>query len=233
MSDQALVLRVAARHQMRVIRAAWEGKLVGKDWRLQWSRDEWHLEELPQKGKKKLRVGTLGNVGNRYSSHGGMDAFIPQNILRAAQVTPSDSYDHVKEKLLKASEEAASETVAKRNQAGDSQWDFLTKGIQWYERLVYFTEIMPEGMEPFNAEGKDFVVKVEWTRFSAYDPDADMQATQPHYTMYESSSPAAARKLYQILREDPKALHSTSWRDFDGWLKSNKISYKVHFSQWT
>lgn len=37
------------------------GKLVGNGWRLTWNDSEYELEELPAKGKKKLRVSTLRN----------------------------------------------------------------------------------------------------------------------------------------------------------------------------
>ena len=230
MDDVSIALRVAARHQ-RTLLAAWEGKIVGKDFRLQWGRDQWQIEELPQKGKKKLRVATMDGGGTRYSGRSGkarMDAYIPQNILRKAGVSPSDSYDHVKAKIQGAMDAAADEAIAADP---EGKWDFL-KHTKWYEKQVYFTEVMPEGMEPFDAEGKDFTVHVEWTSFKAYSPNSDFQQADPHYTLYEASAPTAARKMYQLLKEDPNALKSIDWNKFDDWMKSNKIGYKIHFSQW-
>lgn len=227
----AIALRVAARYQRTLLAAQWEGKIVGKDFRLQWSRDQWQLEELPQKGKKKLRVDTMDGGGSRYSGRSGkarMDAYIPQNILRKAGVGSSDSFEHVKSKIQSAMDAAADEVIASDP---EGKWDFL-KHTKWNERQVYFTEIMPEGMEPFTAEGKDFTVKVEWTSFKAYSPNSDFQQADPHYTLYEASAPTAARKMYQLLKEDPNALKSIGWDKFDDWMKSNKIGYKIHFSQW-
>lgn len=229
MDDVALALRVAARHQRTLLAANWEGKIVGKDFRLQWRRDEWQLEELPQKGKKKLRVDTMDGGGIRYSgTSANMDAYIPQNILRKAGVSSSDSFDHVKSKIQDAMNAAADEAIAK-NPGG--KWEFL-KHTKWNEKQVYFTEIMPEGMEPFDAEGEDFSVKVEWTNFKSYSPSSDFQQADPHYTLYESSSPGAARKLYQMLKENPNALKHVPWAKFSEWLNQNKIGYKTHFSQW-
>lgn len=228
MDDREIALRVAARHQRTILARGWEGKIVGRDFRLQWNDDQWFLEELPQKGKKKLRVATHDNLGSRYHYPANLSVYIAANIMHHAGVSPSDSYDHVKNKIGTALQAAAEATIAK---AGDKDWSFL-RTSSWNERLVYFTEIMPEGMESFNAEGQDFVVKVEWTSFSAYSPESDFQQADPHYTLYEASSPGAARKFYQILKENPNAIRHIPWDKFSEWLNHNKIGYKTHFSQW-
>jgi hypothetical protein len=186
------------------------------------------LEELPQKGKKKLRIDTMDGGGIRYGSvQTNMSAYIPENILRKAGVTSSDSFDHVKHKI-QAGMDAAAEEVIEKN---PGKWEFL-RHTKWNEKEVYFTEVMPEGMEPFDAEGQDFSVHVEWTSFKAYSPDSDFQQSDPHYTLYESSSPGAARKLYQLLKENPAAIKHIPWGKFSEWLNQNKIGYKTHFSQW-
>lgn len=231
MDDLAMALRVAARHQRTLLGFNWEGKIVGKDFRLQWGRDSWQLEELPQKGKKKLRVDTMDGGGLRYSGRSGkarMDAYIPQNILRKAGVGTSDSFDHVKSKIQAAVDAAADEVIASDP---EGKWDFL-KHTKWNERQVNYLQVMPEGMEPLTVEGSDFSVKVEWTSFKAYDPGADFQGGDPHYTLYESSSPGAARKFYQMAKENPDLIKYVPWGKFSDWLNQNKIGYKTHFSQW-
>jgi hypothetical protein len=228
--DHEIALRVAARYQRTVLATQWEGKLVGKDFRVQWARDYWLLEELPQKGKKKLRVDTMDGGGSRWSGSGSVNvsAYLYQNILRVAKPTPSDSFDHVKQKIQSAMDAAADEVIA-ANPGG--KWDFL-KHTKWDEKLVYFTEVMPEGMEPFTVEGNDFSVQVEWTSFKAYSPDSDFQQADPSYSVYNESSPSAARKLYQLLKENPSAIKHIPWDKFSDWLNQNKIGYKTHFSQW-
>jgi hypothetical protein len=211
----------------------WDGKIAGKDFRLQWSRNTWLLEELPQKGKKKLRVATFNNPGGQYGGrYRGMDAFIAENVLRHARVSPSDSYSEVKTKIGDAMAAASKEVVAKAQAEGDRTWDFLLRSYDWSENSHYFTEVMPEGMEPFNADGKDFVVATSWTKFSAYDPASDFQQSDPHYSVYESSAPASGRKLYQILHKDPQALQDVSWSGFGTWLKDHKIPYEIRHSVW-
>ncbi len=227
--DRLLALRVAARHQRTVLAVHWEGKLVGKDFRLQWTRDFWQLVELPQKGKKKLRVDTMDGGGVRYSSTvNNMDAYLWQNIMRKAGVSSSDSFDHVKAKIQAAMDAAAEEIIAKNT---DRDWEFL-RHTKWHENLVYFTEVMPEGMEAINVEGSDFTVKSEWTDFSAFSPGSDLQNHDPSYTNIKASSPGAGRKFYQIMKENPQAIKHISFNKFTDWLTQNKIGYKMHFSQW-
>ncbi len=223
-----LALRVAARFQRKI--AAWEGKLVGKEWRLTWSMRSWKLEELPAKGKRKLRVCTMQN----HTDLGWLpstSAFIPENILHEGHVSTGDTFEAVKEKIQVAMGKAGQENVLKLKKPLDHGDEWLTNP-RWNEDLVYFLEVMPEGVEPFTVEGKDYTVSVEWGKFEAYDPKADLQNHDPSYTKYESSSPQAARKMYQTLRANPDSLKSVDWNKFDEWMKANKIGYKIHFSQW-
>jgi hypothetical protein len=227
--DRAIALRVAAQYQKTVLGAHWEGKIVGKDFRLQWSRDQYLLEELPQKGKKKLRVATMNGGGNIYSgTSANMSAYIPQNILRQAHVSSSDTYDHVKQKLQAAMDAAAEEVISKNS---ERDWAFL-RHTKWNEHEVNYLQVMPEGMEAIVVEGADFSVKAEWTSFKSYSPNSDFQQADPHYTLYEASSPGAARKFYQMARENPGLIKHIGWNKFSDWLNQNKIGYKTHFSQW-
>jgi hypothetical protein len=234
MDDLSIAVRVAARHQRTLLAGrGWEGKIIGNGWRLQWSDAQWKLEELPAKGKRKLRVAEMQNP---YAiAH--VSPLIPANILRAAKLSNGDSFDHVKQKIhdgmMSELDDALSGTAFQDHDREYVQKnDSWLRRTQWYEKQVYFTEIMPEGMEPFDAEGADFSIHVEWTSFKAYSPDSDFQQSDPHYTLYEASSPAAARKLYQTLKEDPNAIKHVPWAKFSDWLNSNKIGYKTHFSQW-
>lgn len=229
LKNASLAARIAARYQRDVLAARWDGKIVGKDFRLQWTRDTFQLDELPQKGKRKLRVATHDNVGNRYSgrSH-DVSPYIPENLLRKAGITSSDSFDHVKAKLGAAFDAAAEEVIA-RDPAG--KWDFL-RHSSWTEQQVYFLEVEPEGVDPFTAEGSDFTVSVKWTEWSAYSPNSDLQNHDPSYTQYKSTAPQSARKMYMMLKENPAALKGISWGKFPEWLKANKINYGTHFSQW-
>lgn len=220
--------RVARRYHQA---SSWDGKFVGKNARLQWSRHSWLLEELPIKGKKKLKKATLQNP----SSHGYFDWWIPGNILMLAKLGPNDDYADIKKKVREAYDEAYERT---KNGTNQREKDHLAKSewvteLQWYESEVFYLNVIPEGTEPFTAEGKDFSLKVRWDKFESYSPNSDFQQADPHYTKYESSSPTAARKLFNLLKANPKALDGVAWTSFGDWLKKNKVQYDIHHSQWS
>lgn len=223
MDDVAIALRVAARFLRR---ASWEGKLVGKDYRLTWNYHTWTLEELPQKGKKQLGKATL-QTGLGFHGYDS-SPFIHENILQDAHVSPNDSYDAVKRKLQDAVQ-AAGKKVQEENPNQNLDW--LSK-LSWHEDKVHYLKVMPEGMDPIKVEGTDFVLESTWTSFKVFSPSSDFQQADPHYTKYESSAPASARKLYLMAKEDPNLLKHVSWDKLTDWFKANKIGYQVHFSQW-
>lgn len=221
-----LVRRVTARFKS----AGWDDKFVGKNVRLQWSRGEWFLEELPQKGKKKLRSATLQNP----SAFGYFDMWIPGNILMFAKLSPSDDFDAIKKKIMEAYTEAYDRTKNGRNDKEKallekSDW---VKEVRWYESDVFYLNVVPEGVEPFTVEGKDFDVKVEWTTFKSYSPNSDFNQADPHYTQYKAKSPTSARKFYLMMKQDPKQLKGLSWHEFGAWLNKNKINYDTLHSSW-
>jgi len=224
----ALSLRVAARFGR--IAFGQEGKFLGRDCRLTWSRHGWTLEELPVKGKKKCKVAELQNPGTR--GWANFDAYIDGNILRDAKLSASDSYETIKQKMLDAYELAAELTINKMtpDEAKHALW---LRDLKWYENEVHYLKITPENTEPFEAEGKDYTIKVTWTKFSVYSPDSDFQQSDPYYTQYAESSAQGARKLYQTLKADPNALKSVPWSKLGDWFIKNKIPYKTNFSQWT
>jgi hypothetical protein len=214
-------------------RENWEGKFLGQNARLRWDRHTWLLEELPQKGKKNLKVAQFDNLS--YRGWYGFDAYIAGNILRRAGLGSSDDFDKIKEKMLGAFHEAAEITIEnlppEQIEESPNRWAWL-KEMKWSESTTHYLKIEPEDTEPFTAKGKDFTIEVSWTKFSTYSPDSDFQLSDPHYTQYESSSPTAARKLYQILRADPTILKNTPWDKLDEFFKKNRIGYETHFSVW-
>jgi hypothetical protein len=225
--NHTAALRIAARFQKEALSD--EGKFLGRDCRLRWDRNVWILEELPVKGKKKCKVASFEN----YSSRGwhGYDAYIPGNILREAKLSASDPYETIKNKLLDAFDQAAEATIAKTEpeHVKHSLW---LREMKWREHEEHYLKITPEDTDPIEIKGKDFTVKSKWTTFSVYDPNADMQSMDPHYTMYEASSPTAARKLYQMAKANPDLLKTVSWSTLGDWLQKNKINYESHSSQW-
>lgn len=228
--EPSLPERVASRYVMQRLATKWDGKFVGKDCRLQWSDAQWLLEELPQKGKKKLRVAKMQNPFYIIVGHAsGVINLNPPNVLREVKLGASDDYDAVKKKIEKAMVEAAK---ADFDTQKAPEWVTNPDQTKWYENQVYFLEIVPENVEPFKVEGKDFVLHVSWTDFKAYSPGSDLQDMDPHYTVIKQKSPGAARKLYNTLKTEPTVLKSLSWDKFKDWLDTKKIGYDMNFSVW-
>jgi len=227
-TGEVLALRVAARFQRQAgSLSKWDGKLVGKDCRLQWSDHMFYLEELPQKGKKKLRVAELQTLHEILR----VSFTMPSNVLRDAKLGRSDSYDAIKKKLLKA-------VLEGRDEAGDQipEWAHKQKAA-WYESQVYFLEVTPENVAPYKAKGKDFTVHVSWTDFSAYGEPTEAEIAHsmmgdPSGSSLKSKSKGAARKFYKTLQAEPNALKGVSWQDFTKWLDTKKIGYDWRHSVW-
>lgn len=239
-NTKVVATKVAYRFIHKTAADRYDGKIVSKDARLRWSDAIWMLEELPQKGKKKLRVAQMQNpVGIFLGRLSGVVNLLPQNVLRSAGISKSDSYESMKKKIEEAMLKAAESDVS----AGTlPNWVAESKGnIKWYESQVYFLEVVPEDVDPFRAKGKDFEVYCEWGEFSASrmkskaeaeESDAYAQSGDPHYSNINSKSKGAARKLYQTLKADPNALKSVTWNDFPKWLDTKKIGYTWSHSLW-
>jgi hypothetical protein len=209
----------------------WDGKLVGSNWRLQWSRAAWSLEELPTKGgPRKVRHAELQNP--LYPSLSGTregDNFLPENILRDAGINKNDTYDQVKSKITSAMNKA----MERAHENPKLSW---VKIYPWGESSRGAVMVTPEGADKIEAEGKDFTLTSEFDKFSAYSPGSTMSYApdgDPHYTQIHQKSAGAARKLYGILKKDPKVLANVSWKDLDDWLKKAGVAYDYAFSQWS
>jgi hypothetical protein len=206
-----------------------EGVFVGDGWRLTWDPYEFRLEELPAKGKRKLRVSELRNP--YFSTK--FDAWMPINLIRHyGKISAMDSFDTIKDKILGAmtSEKVLADVRAHATPGYDPMRDL--SGVKWYDDLVNYLSVVPENVEPITVYGKNFSVKAEWLEFKSYSPNSDFEQSDPHYTIIKSSSATAARKFYQMLTASPDALKGISWDDFDDWLKANKINYKYEHSVW-
>ena len=225
--DKLLVARVTD----RFAQGRWDGKLIGKNARLQWDRNLFSLEELPQKGKKKLRKATLQNP----SSHGDLDWFIPGNILNLAKISTSDDFDAIKKKIETSYKEAGQKSAESKYDRQRDAWEKnqkWVKQLKWYEEQVFYLEVVPEGVEPFTVEGKDFQMKVQWGNFEAYSPSSNFESHDPSYSVYEATSAGAGRKCYKTLKADPDQLKSVAWNSLTDWFKKNGIGYDIHHSVW-
>lgn len=213
-------------------------KFVGKDARLTYDDYLFRLEELPQKGKKKLRVARMNHDANRLS--GWQQSFsnhmIVDNVIRLAKLSSSDGYDIIKKKIF----DAIMDSIEKAKQ-DPSYAQFMQKHkhdplnpdyYKWYEDLVYFTQVTPEGSEPIKVKGRDFNFTSYYDKFEVYSPQSDFNQLDPFYTGREAKSKEAARRLYNILRSNPNILSNLYYKDLDGWFKQNRIATRYLQSVW-
>jgi hypothetical protein len=196
---------------------------VCKDMRVKWD-DHYgiQMEELPAKGKKRLRI--LGFGIQRVVSEADPYFNIP-NVIDDMKLSSSQTYDKAKKAIENFCKEHFDD-IEKRTGKDMSGWIIL------HEDTVHYLKVEPVGVKKQLIDGKDFTVSSEWSKFSSYSPDSDFQSSDPSYIQYESSSAAAARKLYKILNANPDALKNVTWNDFGKWMDRNKIKYDTNFSVW-
>lgn len=194
--------------------------------------------EIPQKPLKRRKVRVMSLFMTQPRGLPGFNAFLPVNLLSSkpygARLGKSDTYDQAVKKLRTAlgkAEDAVVETWKANPPTQAKKPDPWFPSIQ--EDEVNYLLIEPSDTKPQTIKGKDFTVRSTWINFEAYSPQSDFQQSDPHYIKYEAKSPAAARKLYKILKANPDALKQVPWSRFDDWLNKNKVKYDTHFSQWT
>lgn len=202
----------------------WEGKIVGRGARLRWDRYGFLVEELPAKGKKKLRTKWIQSYGPYNGFQGS--AFIADNIIRSQRISNRDTYSDLKTKVI----EGIAAGLVEEGQE-PRRWGATEQQLR--DEVVHYLKVEPENMEPFNVKAKDFTLAVSWLEFGAYSPGSDLQQHDPHYTKIVSKSPAAARKLYKAMTVMPEAIRNMPYSDFTNWLKKNKVAFDYQFSQWT
>ena len=205
-----------------------DGPTKGETWRLSFARGSITVDELPQKGLRKLRKARLETFTDR--GWQGLDPLIPENIIQAAKLDAKDSFDTVKSKILKAAQEGAERALSKMDDKGKNSYSFITKSLAWSEESIPAQAHKPDDANPIRAKGKDFTVESKWNDFAAYDPGADFQSHDPTYSVINPTSESQARKLYKILAADPNALADVTWSDFRDWLKAKGIASKMHHS---
>lgn len=208
----------------------WEGKFIGRDVRVQYSRGEWLIEELPQKGKRRLRKADVNVAPFLYNE----PPFLAGNMIREVGFRETDDYDDVKAKITKLIEKGYAELEKTPKWAS-----YVTRDVkawwgkaQWHEEQVPSARVKPEGEDPIEVKGKDFTMRVEYDDFKTCSPESDFQSHDPSYTCIKAKSAAAAKKLYMLLKEKPTALAGVSWSKLSDWLKKNKIAFEYQFSVW-
>lgn len=224
---QVIENRIVASAQDFLAGESWDGEVDGKNVRIQWrdKRDrDYRLTELPVPGKRRLRVrsGGFSQMASRHASY-----LLMVNIIGKIQFG-GITYEQACEAIDREMKSLVDEANAESNDPKD--YKTLIDGP--WETTVFYLEVEPHSMKAFTVDGKDFKLEVDWGKFKAYSPNSDFQQADPHYTLYESKSPTAARKMFKILKANPDALKSVSWDEFGTWMGRNGVAYDTHFSQW-
>jgi hypothetical protein len=215
----------------------WGNEIEGPHIRFHWgghagAHGLFELEEMPERGKKTLRI-LSGGLAPWISSGGPeMSTFNIENLVHYAGVHRNLTYEQAKEAITSAAQKLVDEVNKRAMAAGKKAYEYQTLFSGPYENTVHYLKVEPPDTKPFIAEGSDFKISVKWTKFETYSPGSDFQQSDPHYTLLVSSAPASARKLYKILKADPGALKSVSWMGLSDWLRKNGIGYETRFSVW-
>lgn len=192
--------------------------------RLTWNRWDILVEELPRKPcKTQLESWSV----NTYYAVQQMrlDDYIPSNIIERLAVSDDAEYDDVVFALVAALAELNARPWHEKVQS--------LRAAAVSKQTRHYAKVVPEGVEKRSIPCKDFILTVEWTKFSAYSPNSDFQQADPHYTQIHETSAAAARKLYKLAQDKQEWLAGLPWNAFSDWLRLNKVNFGISFSQWT
>ncbi len=232
-----------------------EGILHSKNgtWVLRWGRNSLSLLEAPIRSKSDpLRAldPSRGAKAVRWNwDHSRFPRIrysVLHNALPEAGIRVSDTAAQVRDKLEVAFQKflgflrsQPTESIAESKDwvpqikswlsGQDRSWPAT---IQWYKDYVSPYEFIPKNLKPLNIKGKDFEIKVSPNKFLIYSRYESYPGGDDSYSGYQSKSPAAARKLYNLLSKNPQALVSISMAQFSDFLRRNKIPYDSIHSVW-
>ncbi len=194
------------------------------------SRWEVLVEELPRKPcKVQLRRFSLNTYHGTSVYHD--DSFIVDNILaRVPSLRQELSFEALEELLTAALDEVKASTT---NDAARKYGSTVSRDE------VHYLKVVPTDAKPLIVELQDTVLHVKWTSFSSYSPSSDFQQSDPHYMQKAEKSPAAARKLFQLVSDPKKGpavlaeLATVGWSNLGAWLTAHGVHHETHHSQWT
>jgi len=91
--------------------------------------------------------------------------------------------------------------------------------------------VPPANYKPVSFRGIDFGGTAEWNEFTfAADSDEDefMSEIENMRAYYSSTSPGAARKLFNLLKVEPKIFNQKTVEEFKEFLEQYKISFQYN-----
>lgn len=177
------------------------------------------LEEMPQKGMRRVRELYVQDISRGGPHSRAMDQFWPVGIIQDAGLKKTDSYDQIKTKLSKA-HDVAYRRAKKMDPERIRDWMSSMKKIS-QESTKPSTQVEPENTPPIEARTAEYYLKSSWKNFTISSKGGGVLFTD------EASSPTAARKLYKILSTDPNAIYELL-KNPRKWLAAKKINIKSH-----
>jgi len=218
----------------------WDEVIHGKNCRIRWNNghvaNKMWIEELPGKPvKRKVQYSLIQMPPWMSGSQSALvSPFILGNLLRDAKLSKSMDYNKAVDAMRGAIAKALDGVLKK---PGGQEFIGKMKPENVVDSFfdgdtVSYLQLEPDDYSDMVAKAKDFSMDVTWNEFKAYSPGSDLQSHDPSYTLLASKSPTAARKLYKIVKADPKVLEKLSWDQVTKFLDKNKIGWDLHFSVW-
>lgn len=188
------------------------------------------IEELPRKPcKQTLRATHINTYWAVVVAH--RDDFIPSNIMNDVALDFSDDYDTVVTLIQGC-------IAGLKKRPGNEEVERY-HGVSVQKSEHHYTKVTPEGVDPIEIQLKDTVLRCTWTKFECWSPGSTMsygRDGEPHYSMIEQRSEAAARKLYKLVQDEKvrAEIAELGWGGSGiwGWLREKKISFEVCNSTW-
>jgi hypothetical protein len=177
------------------------------------------LEEMPQKGMRRVRELYVQDMSRGGPHSRAMDQFWPVGLIQDARLKKTDSYDQIKTKLSKA-HDVAYRRAKKMDPEHIRDWMSSMKKIS-QESTKPSTQVEPENTPPIQARTATYYLNATWKNFTIGHKSGGTIFTT------EASSPTAARKLYKILASNPNAIYELL-KNPDKWLAAKKIRTKSH-----
>jgi len=230
-------------------RGGWDEILAGDKARIRWKGHPsayMVIEELPSKGKKRLKRATY-SVGDSLLTGFGQSSpnrFMMENLLMDAKLSKSMTYDQAVKAMDGALQKALAGWKKDIADGKTTRWepaeipDWFYRSLKYVPDVeeVFYLTVEPKDYAPVEVEGKNFSLKSEWGTFEAdlHIAGAEEHAYggDPHYIKMNSKSQGGARKLFKALKANPDVLKGKTWEDLQAFLSGAKIGFETAHSQW-
>jgi len=197
--------------------------LTGRNIRILKASQSIVIEELPVKGKKKLRriiyhvIPYIQIMQNRSS-----DILLAINIYENARISENMTYDAASKALEKGAKEAVAQFMKEEPEISSGTVDsFLAQFLT--EKEVPSLQVAPGDSRQIEFEGVDFKGQSNWNEFIIY-PQGDSFIKR-----YPAKTPTAARKFYTLISEKPNLFQRMDMETCLKWLQKNKISTDSYY----